>query len=629
MSEETAKAPVSTFPVGMKIDDRYEVLGILGTGGFATVYKARHLMIDRDVALKVMDLQKGVDPTYEERFFREAKIAAKIHHNNVVTIYDFGFVSQTGQPYIAMELLEGHDLGDELTKVGPLSPNRALILFRPVLEALGEGHRLGIVHKDLKPANLYLTDPGGVREMMKVLDFGVARMDSGEVSKLTSAGQLLGTPRYLAPEYIKSQLVTPAIDVYQMALIISEALTGQVAVDGAPYTAMMLHCTGKIQIADFLKTGPVGEVFEKAFSIDPSQRYQDADEFALALDSVAEYFESNIPLQGGPPQRTPESASHSSVNLKSRYADGKLVSADRVTGQHMLLGKTDDGVDDFGLARKKSKLVPIIALIVVLLGIGGVLAYVLRPIEEVEISEEPVEVKPITETLSFRIESEPLGASIQDKKNATVICERTPCDHIFTKDDLPVDLVATLEGYEIAEINLSVDLHQMNNGKAIIKLEEEEFEETLFSFVLVFTPPNAEVKEVETDNVVCRNSQCIYMLDTTNHDEIELEIAAAGYESKKVLLNKKIYEENPNVVVDLKKKVVVRSGSTRPPKAEGGTRPGSPGAETKLPPKPAVAEPAYGSSEYCKKYSSREVCVPGSSEFCRINKNHKSCQVIY
>jgi len=87
------------LPVGMRIDDRYEILGVLGTGGFATVYRAHHLTIDRDVALKVMDMKKGVDPSYSERFFREAKIAAKIHHNNVVSVYDFGHVAETGQPY--------------------------------------------------------------------------------------------------------------------------------------------------------------------------------------------------------------------------------------------------------------------------------------------------------------------------------------------------------------------------------------------------------------------------------------------------------------------------------------------------------------------------------------------------
>ena len=298
--------PMATLPVGMKIDDRYEILGVLGVGGFATVYRAHHLTIDRDVALKVMDLKKGVDPSYSERFFREAKIAAKIHHNNVVSIYDFGHVAETGQPYIAMEMLHGHDLSHELSKNGPLSPNRAFVLFRPVLDALSEGHRLGIVHKDLKPENLYLVDPGGPRELMKILDFGVARINSSEVAKLTSAGQLLGTPRYLAPEYITSQNVSPAIDVYQMALILSEALTGVPAVSGDPFHAMMLHCSGQIQISDFLLNGPVGEVFKKAIAIEPTERYENCAAFGAALDTVADYFASETPLKGGAPQRTPD-----------------------------------------------------------------------------------------------------------------------------------------------------------------------------------------------------------------------------------------------------------------------------------------------------------------------------------
>ena len=300
---------------GMIIDSRYEILEVLGAGGFATVYRARHILLDTDVALKVMDIRKDADPTYAERFFREAKIAARLQHNNVVNVHDFGYIPETQQPYISMEMLHGRDLSHELAEHGPLSPKRAFMLFRPVLDALSMGHKLGIIHKDLKPENLYLIDPRGPHETMKILDFGVARISSAEGAKLTSAGQLLGTPRYLAPEYIKSQQVSPATDVYQMALIISEALTGKPAVSGDPIHAMKLHCSGNLQIADFLLEGKLGNVYRKAIAVIPELRYPDCEAFGKALDSVIDFFGSDVPLNGGEPQSVPDNGMASFASI--------------------------------------------------------------------------------------------------------------------------------------------------------------------------------------------------------------------------------------------------------------------------------------------------------------------------
>lgn len=317
-------ANAGKIPVGTVIEGRYEVLSVLGTGGFATVYRARQLRINQDIALKVMDNQRGVDPTYQERFFREAQIAAKIHHNNVVKVFDYGMIGQVQQPYIAMELLQGHDLCHELEHHGPLSPRRTFRLFRPVLDALGVGHQMGIVHKDLKPENLFMTDIGTPRECMKILDFGVARIESARMAKLTGAGQLLGTPQYLAPEYIREQIVSPAIDVYQIALIMSEALTGITAVASDPFAAMMQHCEGKLRIADFLLEGEIGNVFYKAVAINPKERYANADEFGQALDSIECYFESDEPIEGAVAPDQTSAASNAPTPSKAIAVTGNI-----------------------------------------------------------------------------------------------------------------------------------------------------------------------------------------------------------------------------------------------------------------------------------------------------------------
>ena len=317
------------FQPGYVIDKRYRILGFLGAGGFASVYRAMHEGMQREVAIKVME--KCDDESFIERFKREATLAGSIQNPCIVTIYDCGVIEETGQLYTAMELLHGHDLEEELMERGPLSPHRMYTLIRPVLDALGEGHAQGIVHKDLKPANLFLNDPGGDREYLKVLDFGVARKTTDQ--KLTTTGQMMGTVLYLAPEYINnSQNVSPAIDVYQMALIISELLTGKPCVEGETYSILMKHCMGEIQLADFLREGPAAEVFARATCVRPEKRYQNCTEFGEALESIADYFDSDVPLCGGEAQtvsRTSEkmsgfAAKKTSTNVTQSPASAKV-----------------------------------------------------------------------------------------------------------------------------------------------------------------------------------------------------------------------------------------------------------------------------------------------------------------
>ncbi|MBQ9815857.1 MAG: serine/threonine protein kinase [Proteobacteria bacterium] len=544
--EIDAEAQVVTLPVGMKIDDRYEILGVLGVGGFATVYRAHHLTIDRDVALKVMDLKKGVDPSYSQRFFREAKIAAKIHHNNVVSIYDFGHVGETGQPYIAMEMLHGHDLSHELTEAGPLSPKRAFVLFRPVLDALAQGHRLGIVHKDLKPENLYLVDPRGQHELMKVLDFGVARINSSEVAKLTSAGQLLGTPRYLAPEYIKQQLVSPAIDVYQMALIISEALTGIPAVSGDPFHAMMLHCSGQLQIAGFLLEDRVGEVFKKAISIDPEQRYADCEAFGNALDSIADCFQSEVPLKGGAPQLTPDSSTSS--KMTAMPFNNKIN-----TGENGFSGQID-----YPVAKKSSKPIVILAIFVVLIAASAVVYFAYSKQVPPPPAEPEVIIKteaPPDPSFEFELSTTPEGAGVF-RNGIHPICTKTPCKVEFKSSELRNTqyIVFKLEGYNDKPFEFKETTYdETNGGKVMIELEKAEAEITELEFTLEYTPTNANVVEADTGKTVCSSSPCKYSFKL-ERGYVPLRFQAAGYRSQTENIAKPLYDRTGgNVKVELVK----------------------------------------------------------------------------
>ncbi len=279
---------------GFIVDGRYEIIDQIGSGGFSTVYRAKHVRMNREAAIKILSLElmSGEESNWTERFMREAQICGAFSHPNVVTIYDLGTIPETGQPYIAMELLQGYNLAVELSQNGPLAKARFYHLFRPVLDALGAGHAAGIVHRDLKPENLFIINPGTRSEFMKVMDFGISSMRRQDLKRLTMNGEILGTPRFLAPEYIKDSMVCPAGDVYQMALIMSEALSGVPAVEDNSISAMLLHTEGKINICEFLKTGSVGYVFKKAYCVEKEKRYPNCRKFCDAFDSVSRHFDS-------------------------------------------------------------------------------------------------------------------------------------------------------------------------------------------------------------------------------------------------------------------------------------------------------------------------------------------------
>ncbi len=273
------------LPPGYVLDGKYEIVRAIGAGGFAYVYEANQLNIERPVAVKVLSPPRTLEDRdqYFRRFVREAKLAAQIRHPNVVTIHDYGVADE--QPFIVMELLEGRELKHEIRDHGPMDPVRALPLFIECLDALGEAHDRKIVHKDLKPSNLFLGDPGGRREMLRILDFGVARLQEGE--SLTQSGRVYGTMRYMAPEYLRKQTVTPALDVYQMGLILVETLAGRPAIQADDHlVCITAHFLGELEIPESLLEGPLGPVLQKALAVGYEDRYDDAHAFRDALEAI-------------------------------------------------------------------------------------------------------------------------------------------------------------------------------------------------------------------------------------------------------------------------------------------------------------------------------------------------------
>ncbi|MFP4601197.1 MAG: protein kinase domain-containing protein [Persicimonas sp.] len=291
--QKTVRIDDVTLEAGKLVQGRYKLAGLLGAGGFAKVFEAFDTNIERPVAIKFLDVHRSLsDPAAAKevlaRFEREAKLAARIEHPNVVNIYDYGLLGGGETvPFIVMERLSGQDLAEVLADGGPMSAERALPLFAGCLDALGKAHGEGIVHKDIKPANLFVSNPGERDESLRLVDFGIAHIRSAAEARLTRTGEVLGTPQYFAPEYIADQRVTPALDVYQMGLVLVEMLSGRPVVDlDNSLLCMHAHSTGELEVPVGLVDSALGPVLRKALAYDETERYVDGYAFADALRDV-------------------------------------------------------------------------------------------------------------------------------------------------------------------------------------------------------------------------------------------------------------------------------------------------------------------------------------------------------
>jgi serine/threonine protein kinase len=275
----------SHLQVGAVIDDLYSLEGVLGRGGSSTVYVGRQLEDGERVAIKVVAVPAGLDAEIRQRFFNELLLATRVQHPNIVGVHDFGVLPRSGAPFIVMECLNGRPLSRHLRVGGPLSQARAVPLFLGVLSALAVAHSRGVVHKDLKPSNLFLCEVGGRDESLVILDFGVAsRVREGRAG---GGREISGTPAYMAPEYIERGTIGPALDVYQMGLVLAEALTGRTVVARTDAQACFsAHLLGELDLPDDLLSGPLGPVLLRALARDPAERFPNAGALLAALAAV-------------------------------------------------------------------------------------------------------------------------------------------------------------------------------------------------------------------------------------------------------------------------------------------------------------------------------------------------------
>src|SRR5882672_2949435 len=217
--------------IGTDLDGRYRIEAELGSGGAGTVYRALHLERQTKVAVKVLRPELASSVELRHRFAREARALTALSHPNIVSVVDSGVASDTA--FLVMELLEGETLSARL-KRGALSVTAALVIMRQLLSALGFVHEQKLVHRDVKPANIFLQAEGDGRDRVRLLDFGLAKFLAPEAlgPSLTRAGQVFGTPSYMAPEQIAGQQADPRTDVYAAGIVLFEMLAGRVPFQG-------------------------------------------------------------------------------------------------------------------------------------------------------------------------------------------------------------------------------------------------------------------------------------------------------------------------------------------------------------------------------------------------------------
>ncbi len=224
-TESTAAPPRRGLAAGTLVGDRYEIVRLLGEGGMGAVYEARHKILGRSVAIKVLKPEIAHNEQLVARFLQEAKAAAELRHKNIVELTDYGVDGD--RPYMVMELLSGEDLAHKLRRDGRMPVPQLVAILDPVLRALATAHERGVIHRDIKPENIFLVRDDEGESTPKIVDFGIAKRQEESV-QLTSANMALGTPAYMAPEQImSSRTVTGAADQYAVGVTMFEALTGR------------------------------------------------------------------------------------------------------------------------------------------------------------------------------------------------------------------------------------------------------------------------------------------------------------------------------------------------------------------------------------------------------------------
>jgi serine/threonine-protein kinase len=307
--------------VGRTIGGRYVISELIGTGGMGTVYRGRHQLVGRDVALKFLAPRYARDPAARERFLREARAANRIDHEHIIDITDFGETSD-GLAFLVMEYLDGLPLA-KVIEQGPLEPARALAIAHQLATALARAHELDVIHRDIKPDNIFLLQRRG-SDFVKLLDFGLAKV-VGE-HRLTATGKVFGTPEYLAPEQARGEPLTGQADQYALGCVLYEMLTGALPFEGTGPEVVLKH----LQVVPAPPTSlrpdlPLGAKLDalllRMLAKHPARRFSDAYHLADELSSLLTELAGGARASRPPRRSGTVSVPHEEPNSTQPWVD--------------------------------------------------------------------------------------------------------------------------------------------------------------------------------------------------------------------------------------------------------------------------------------------------------------------
>lgn len=381
LPDEIVQGLESDLPEGSAVGE-YRIEGKIGEGGFASVYKAAHPLIGKRVAVKVLNRQFSSNPQMVERFIAEAREVNRIRHRNIIDIFSFG-VLPDGRQYFVMELLHGMGLDRYLVEKGRLPVEEALPILRSISRALDAAHAAGIAHRDMKPENVFLCMDPEEPPFPKILDFGIAKLLSGEQSgtSKTKTGAIMGTPFYMSPEQCRGIQVDHRTDIYAFGVIAFQLLSGRVPFDGDNVMdVLMQHMTAlPPRLSALMPDIPsaVDDAIARMLMKDAAERPQTV---AAAMESLTKAFSASAP---------PVSVNMPPSSLRTGGPVSGALAAPAQTAA-TASGKTFAGAErDVTAAPRRSLGVPIAIVAVMLLSLGGAAALFLRKKEPRLLAAEP------------------------------------------------------------------------------------------------------------------------------------------------------------------------------------------------------------------------------------------------
>jgi serine/threonine-protein kinase len=285
-------AAVALLQPGLVLDKKYRVVRHIADGGMGAIYEAEHLTLGRRVAIKVLHPEFARSPEIVARFQQEARAAGAIGHQHIVEVLDLGR-SIDGQFFLVMELLQGQNLAARVEQLGGrMAVGRAAHIMRQVLDALAAAHQRGIVHRDLKPENIFLVLRDGDPDFVKVLDFGISKVLTDDMPKMSTTGQVLGTPYFMSPEQTRGVATDHRVDIYACGAILYRLVTGRLPFTAPNFNALMFEIAGgryyppRSIVADIAPE--FEQVIQYAMALDPAYRFQTAMHMGQAVTPFAQ-----------------------------------------------------------------------------------------------------------------------------------------------------------------------------------------------------------------------------------------------------------------------------------------------------------------------------------------------------